>query len=98
MWCACYGYGETVKKETDERVVQELNHYPNQDVLVFYQRGVFKITWGFYIWNGNNHTATTFTELREDGFEKEDIKELRSEASRFTVIEKSLGELEVILQ
>jgi hypothetical protein len=87
-----------VNEEINERIEQELVNYSNRDVLVYYKRDSHKVTWGFYVWNGNNHTRTTLTELLADGFEKSDVKELRDEASRFIIVEKLPGEFEVILR
>ncbi len=84
-----------MKTDIDNRIEDELKNYSNQDVLIYYKRESFNIIWGFYVWNGHTHTQTTFTKFREDGFEKSDIKELRGEAAKFTLIEKSLNEFEV---
>jgi hypothetical protein len=84
-----------MKKELDEFVEKQLERFPEQDVLIHYERGDFKITHGFFTWNGHNHSLTTIGELRRDGWEKSDIKELRDDAKRFTVIEHSFGKFEV---
>jgi len=75
-------------------IEKELLKYAGKDVIVYYERGLLKLTWGFYVWSGHSHTPITLTELREDGFEKGDIKELRSEAVKFTVVEVTLNEFE----
>jgi len=79
-----------MNKELEEFIHKELEKYPEKDVLVYYER-ISKLTWGFYIWNGIVHERTSITELREEGFEKSDIKELRNDAERFTVIEDHNG-------
>lgn len=71
----------------EEYIEKELGNHPNRDVLVYYERGPLKLMWGFYIWNGYGHTVTTLTELREEGFERGDIKELKAEAIKLTIIE-----------
>lgn len=83
-------------KEIDEIVNKELENYPNKDVRVYYQRESYGIVWGFFTWNGYGHTPMTFTEFREAGFEKSDIKELREEAAKLTIIAKSLGTFETV--
>ena len=87
-----------MNEEINERIEQELENYSNKDVLVHYECETFEMTWGFYVWNGHNHTRTTLTELLKDGFEKSDVKELRDEASKFTIIDKPTADFEIILQ
>jgi hypothetical protein len=84
-----------MNEEIEERIEQELGNHPNKDVLVYYRRDDFEVTWGFYVWNGHSHTHTTLTEFLADGFEKSDIKELRDEADKFMIIDKSVDEFEI---
>jgi hypothetical protein len=83
-----------MNKNIDEFVDKILEKHSEADVLVYYERGSLKITYGFFVWNGHNHSKTTISELRADGFEKSDIKELRDEAHRVFIVEKALGILE----
>lgn len=75
------------KEKLMEVVNKELEKYLNRDVLVYYERVPY--TLGFFTWSGHVHVQTTITELRQEGFEKSDIKELRDEADRFLVVEEA---------
>lgn len=84
-----------MNKKLDEFVEQQLSKFPDKDVLVYYERGEFKITHGFFTWNGHSHTRTTISELIKDGFEKSDIKELRDESKKIFIVEQSFDKFEV---
>jgi hypothetical protein len=84
-----------MNRELDEFIEQQLVGFPDQDVLVYYERSGLKLTYGFFVWNGYAHDHTTISELLRDGFEKSDIKELRSESKKILVIEKLFREFEV---
>jgi hypothetical protein len=78
----------------EEYILEQLDKFKEQDVIIYYD-GKIKLTYGFFVWNGYSHTETTIAELLKDGFEKRDIKELRSEAKRITIIEGSFNQFEV---
>jgi hypothetical protein len=85
-----------MNEKLDEFLEQELEKFPSKDVIVYYERNNIKLTYGFYAWGGHNHSRITISEFIRDGFEKSDIKELREEAEKITVIETSLDQFEVI--
>jgi hypothetical protein len=56
-----------MKKPLDEFVEKQLEKFPDKDVLVYYECGDFRITHGFFTWNGHSHSPTTISELRSEG-------------------------------
>lgn len=85
-----------MNKRLDEFVEQQLKNFPEKDVIVHYERGEFKVTLGFFAWNGYTHSQTTIRELREEGWEKSDIKELRDDAKRICVVDNGINKFEVV--
>lgn len=85
-----------MNEELDEFVEQQLEKFKNKDILVHYERGTIKVTYGFFTWSEHGHVRTTLSELLENGFEKSDIKELRDEAKKILIIEKLPNEFEMI--
>lgn len=81
--------------ELGEYITQQLERFPEQDVLVHCERQGLRFTFGFFVWSGYSHTQMTITELRQDGFEKEDIRELRSTAKKILVVEDIFRKFEV---
>lgn len=86
------------KSELDEFVEQQLERFPDTDVIVHYERkwGDFKIVLGFFAWDGHCHARTTIRELREDGWEKADIKVLRDDAKRICIVDNGIDGFEVV--
>lgn len=71
-----------------EAVYLALEEYPGKDVLLFHERPyLHTATIGLFTWSGYTHTQITLRELREDGWSKEDIKELRKQAVRVLIKE-----------
>jgi len=82
--------------ELNEFIEQQLEKFSDKDVIIHYERGDLRLTLGFFAWNGYNHERTTLSELREDGWEKSDIKELRNDAKRICIIEHSPNIFEMV--
>jgi hypothetical protein len=75
-----------------EAVFIALEEYSGKDVLVFHTRsGLHMTTIGFFTWDNYTHCETTLVSLREDGWEKKDIKDLRNQAVRILIKEDSCG-------
>ena len=73
--------------ELKEYIEEQLKRFPKQDVLVYVERQGLRFTFGFFVWNDDIHTHTTITDLRENGFENQDIKEFRGAAIKILIIE-----------
>jgi len=82
--------------ELKEYIEEQLKRFPKQDVLVYVERQGLRFTFGFFVWNDNIHSHTTITDLRENGFEKEDIKEFRRVATKMLVIEDILRKFTIV--
>jgi len=83
-----------MNEKLEEYIMEQLDRFPEKDVVVYY-KGYINLTYGFFVWSGYSHVETTIAELRQEGFEKSDIKELRDEAKKIVIIEKEIGEFDV---
>ena len=75
-----------------EAVFMALEEYSGKDVLVFHIRRDLHIApIGFFTWDSYTHCETTLASLREDGWNKKDIKDLRNQAVRVLIKEDDCG-------
>lgn len=79
----------------EDVMCDQFEKVPRKDVLVYYERETLHLTYGFYTWNNGFHSETTISELLQEGFEKSDIKELRSDAVKFHIKRAGVCEFDV---